>query len=76
MNIEQPKFSNSVTTSPTGEFVPLYPLHPLVPGGGAHSHAGEGWGGGVPIPTRGHTLWYSRYILYVLRVGNLPLKDS
>ncbi len=34
---------------------------PLVPGGeGAQSLAGEG--GGVPIPTRGQILWYSRYI--------------
>ncbi len=31
--------------------------HPLVPGGGAHSL--ERGGGRVPIPTRGHTLWYS-----------------
>ncbi len=27
--------------------------------GGAHSPGG---GGGVPIPTRGHTLWYPIYI--------------
>jgi hypothetical protein len=33
----------------------------LVHAGGAHSLAGEG-GGVVPIPTRGQTLWYSRYI--------------
>jgi hypothetical protein len=36
------------------------PAPTLVPGEGAHSLAGEG--GGVPMPTRGHTLWYSRYI--------------
>jgi hypothetical protein len=33
-------------------------LSELVLGGGAHSHAREG----VPIPMRGHTLWYSKYI--------------
>jgi hypothetical protein len=38
----------------------------LVPGGGAHSLTREG-GGRVPIPTRGHTLRYSKYIrtLYI-----------
>jgi hypothetical protein len=30
--------------------------------GGAHSLARKGLGGRVPIPTRGHTLWYSLYI--------------
>jgi hypothetical protein len=34
---------------------------PFVTGGVAHSLVGEG-GGGVPIPTSGRTLWYSRYI--------------
>jgi hypothetical protein len=33
-------------------------------GGGAHALAGEG----VPISTRGRTLWYSRYGIYVLCV--------
>jgi hypothetical protein len=27
-------------------------------------------GGGVPIPTREHTLWYSKYIQYVLYGGD------
>jgi hypothetical protein len=39
---------------------------PLVRWGGAHSLAtGERGGGRVPIPTRGHTLWYTINI-YVL----------
>ncbi len=33
------------------------PLPPLVPGGGAHSLVH----GRVPIPTRGHKLWYTVY---------------
>ncbi len=37
------------------------PYPPLVPGGGAHSLVGEGEVV-VPIPTRGHTLWYSVYL--------------
>ncbi len=35
-------------------------VHPLLVPGGTHSLAGEG-GRGVPIRTRGQTLWYSRY---------------
>ncbi len=31
-------------------------------GGGVHTHACGRGSGGVPIPTRGPTLWYSRYI--------------
>ncbi len=48
---------------------PPHPLRRVCPlplwfrGGGIHSLAGEGQG--VPIQTRGQTLWYSRYI-YVL----------
>jgi hypothetical protein len=42
--------------SPAGECVPPFGSGG---GGGAHSLAGEG--GGVPIRTRGQTLWYSRY---------------
>ncbi len=40
---------------------------PLVQGG-IYTHCGRG-GGGVSIPTRGQTLWYSRYLpLYALCV--------
>jgi hypothetical protein len=49
---------NSPTPCPQAS-VPSPPL--LGGGGGAHSLAREG-GGRVPIPTRGHTLWYSLYI--------------
>ncbi len=38
----------------------VYPP-PLVGGGGGHTHLRER-GRGVPIRTRGQTLWYSRYI--------------
>ncbi len=46
------------THSPTGECVP-----PLGSGGG-HTFLREGGGGSQP--TRGQTLWYSRYIQFVL----------
>ncbi len=39
----------------------VFPPPPLVPRGGTHSLGERGWGG-VPIRTRGQTLWYSRYI--------------
>jgi hypothetical protein len=54
------------TPSPTGECVPPSQAGECVPlwlGWGTHSLAEEGVG--VPIPTRGQTQWYSRYI-YVL----------
>ncbi len=35
---------------------------PLVPAGGGGAHYGERGGGRVPIPTRGHTQWYSAYM--------------
>ncbi len=36
-------------------------LPPLWIQGGRHTHIRmSGWGGGGPIPTMGHTLWYSR----------------
>ncbi len=38
---------------------------PPLGSGGRGTHAGERGGGRVPIPTRGHRLWYSLYI-YVL----------
>ncbi len=59
---------DSPTLSPTGECAPP----PLVPEGvGAHSLAEEG-GGGVPILTRGHTLWYSiQYTVYVYFVSQV-----
>jgi hypothetical protein len=63
-----------LTPSSAGECVPL---PPLVQGGG-HSRLRErGWG--IPIPTRGHTLWYSKYeyirtFLPVLFC--LPIKSS
>ncbi len=31
-------------------------------------------GGGVPIPTRGHTLWYSRYICMYFVVRRIYAK--
>jgi hypothetical protein len=34
------------------------PPPPLVPGGGTHSLAGEGTGGGEPIRRKRQTLWY------------------
>jgi hypothetical protein len=46
---------HSTTPLAAGVCAPL----PFGPGGRAHSLAGEGLGGGVPIPTRGHTLWCS-----------------
>ncbi len=49
----------------SSEFGVPQPPHPqasLPPPLVAHSLAGEGTGGGVPIPTRGQTLWYSRNI--------------
>ncbi len=43
-------------------------LPPFVPRGGTHSLGGEsGRGGGEPIRTKGHTLWYSRYNIIRLR---------
>jgi hypothetical protein len=57
----------------SSELGPPQPSHPqvsvspspLVPGGETHSLAGEGVGG-VPIRTRGQTLWYTtrRYTVY------------
>jgi hypothetical protein len=35
---------------------------PFGSAGGTHPLTGEGWVLGVPIRTRGQTLWYSRYI--------------
>ncbi len=49
---------DSRNPSPTGECAP-----PPPPGsGGKGTLAGERGVGKVPIPTRGHTLWYSLYI--------------
>ncbi len=48
-----------------------WPSHFGSRGGGTHSLAGEG-GWGVPIPTRGQTLWFSRYICYVLCASPPP----
>jgi hypothetical protein len=52
---------DSPNPSPAGECAPP----PLVPGGRG-TLAGERWGGRVPIPTRGHTLWNSVYMYFVL----------
>ncbi len=49
---------NWIETPPTPHPQASVPSPPLVLGGGAHSLAREG-GGTVPIPMRGHTLWYS-----------------
>jgi hypothetical protein len=55
---------DSPTPSPAGECV----LPSFGSGGGYTLTAGEGVGG-VPIPTRGQTLWYSRYLpIYALCV--------
>jgi hypothetical protein len=45
---------DSPNPSPAGECVPPFGS------GGTPSRGERGWG--VPIPTRGQTLWYSRYI--------------
>jgi hypothetical protein len=51
--------------------------HPLtrrrVGGGGGGTLACGGGSGGVPIPTRGHTLWYSMYG-YIFALFFLPLQ--
>ncbi len=36
----------------------------FVPGGGG-TIASERGSGGVPLPTRGHTLWYTLYMYFV-----------
>ncbi len=41
----------------------LAPPPHLVPRGATHSLAGDGWGGGDPIPIKGQTLWYSMYTI-------------
>ncbi len=57
---------DSPTPSPAGECV----LPSFGSGGGGVIHTNCGRGGwGVPIPTRGQTLWYSRYLpIYALCV--------
>ncbi len=57
-------FNTRVESRPNWDIHPLtrnrvYPPPPLVPGGHIRLRV-RGWG--VPIPTRGQTLWYSRYI--------------
>jgi hypothetical protein len=53
------------------------PPPPFVPGGGAHSLAREGvYRVRVPIPTRGHTLWYSLYIYFLCGGKSLPFMNS
>jgi hypothetical protein len=46
----------------------------LVPGGGTHSLAGEGVG--VPIRTRGQTLWFSRPYMYFLDLSKVYTVQS
>jgi len=58
---------DSPTPSPAGVCAPR---GPLVPGGG--TLAGGRGGGGVPIRTRGQTLWYSRYRIYLLCGADVP----
>ncbi len=53
--------------SPAGECA----LPPFAWGGGRGTLTGERGGGRVPIPTRGHTLWYSVYICTLWLSGNL-----
>jgi hypothetical protein len=48
---------DSPNLSPAGECAPP----PFFGSGGRDILAGERGGGRVPIPTRGHTLWYSIY---------------
>jgi hypothetical protein len=56
--LQSSEFGLPPNPSPAGECAP-----PPVLGGGAHSTlAGKRGVGRVPIPTRGHTLWYSLYI--------------
>ncbi len=56
---------DSPTPSPTGECAPPFRL---VPGGTFACWRGSG---GVPIPTRGHTLWYSIFIYVLCAVDHL-----
>jgi hypothetical protein len=53
-------------TSPAGECAPPR-------SGGRGTLAGERGVGRVPIPTRGHTLWYSLYIR-TLWGGGIPMR--
>jgi hypothetical protein len=56
---------DSPNPSPAGEYAPL-PFGT----GGRGTLAGERGGGRDPIPTRGHTLWYS--VLYIdVHCGNM-----
>jgi hypothetical protein len=64
-----------IGTSPTPRPQATMPPPPLVPGGGAHSLAREG-GGRVPIPTRGHRLWYSVNISTLWRRVNKKLDED
>ncbi len=54
---------DSPNPSPAGECAPLPPCF-----GARGTLAGERGGGRVPIPTRGHTLWYSLYITYFVGI--------
>ncbi len=62
-----------IGTPPTPQPQASVPPPSLVPGKGAYTLAGERGGGRVPIPTRGHTLWYSLYIRTYFVVKSLPL---
>ncbi len=58
-----PNWDSSTSSHPQAS-APPPPAHGC--GGGPHTRGGGGGGGGGgPKPTRGTTLWYSRYILYV-----------
>jgi hypothetical protein len=60
---------DSPNPSSAGEYAP-----PSFGSGGRGTLAGERGGGRVPIPTRGHTPWYSIYKYFVVRkqLINLP----
>jgi hypothetical protein len=63
----RPNWDHPPTLSPAGKCPP-----PLGSGvGGTHSLAGEGGGVGVPIWTRGQTLWYCDFHLHVLAMTSV-----
>jgi hypothetical protein len=64
---------DSPSPSPTRECAPLPPFG----SGGRSTLAGKERGGGrVPIPTRGHTLWYSLYVCNLCPTPTAPFRSG